>query len=102
VENESVTSRSRIPDPAAPPARGRGIGPIAPPPRSGFAAAARLDAYGDVPAGTVVFFNGQETWSSDIDSIDGARFVQVRLTFLNEIATGLNADLSSLGIAFQD
>ncbi len=41
-------------------------------------------------------------WRSAIAEIDSARYFQMRLTFLNDIDEGLEAELSSLGIAFSD
>ncbi|MCI0635761.1 MAG: Ig-like domain-containing protein [Actinobacteria bacterium] len=64
----------------------------------------KIDPYGDLATadGTVTFLNGIRTWASSIHAIDGARFVQVRITFLNNIQTGLNAELSALGLAFEE
>ncbi|MDF1797562.1 MAG: hypothetical protein P1V81_00145 [Planctomycetota bacterium] len=42
------------------------------------------------------------TWAADINQIDGNRYYQVRITFINNAATGTFPELSSLGIAYQD
>ncbi len=71
--------------------------------------ALKIDPYGNAirdpqntifPLFTVNFFGGQEAWTSDIRDISGARYVQMRLTFLNNIGTMLNAELSAIGVAF--
>jgi hypothetical protein len=62
--------------------------------------ASRIDPYGDIRTGTVSFLNGLGTWTDDIHAVDGARYLQVRLTFVNDIASGARPELSSLGISF--
>ncbi len=62
--------------------------------------ASQLDPYGDVETGSVLFHNGIGTWSDDITDVNGARYLQMRFTFLNAVATGLTAELSSVGVAF--
>ena len=52
--------------------------------------------------GQVSFNTGVSTWSPDIDSIDGSKFVQMRITFLSNIATGLSPELSAIGLAFSE
>lgn len=82
--------------------------------------AQRLNAYGEIfavfppPAsthailgsadfpGSVQFKNGISTWSPDIDTIDGSRFVQMRITFVGNIQTSLSPELSAIGIAYSD
>jgi len=59
-----------------------------------------LDPYGELLQGTVTFFNGVPTWTNDISQIDGARYVQMRLSFVNNISTLLTAELSAIGLAF--
>jgi hypothetical protein len=49
--------------------------------------------------GAVHFARGPE-WTSDLDELDGARFVQVRLTFVGDLASGNTASLSALALAF--
>ena len=48
-----------------------------------------------------LFLNGVGTWTSDIGTLDGARYLQARLSFSNDLASGASPELSSLGIAFQ-
>ena len=81
--------------------------------------ARHLNAYGDIFAvvpeggvdtfevlgssvfvGQVQYVNGNGTWASDIDTVDGAQYVQMRITFVNNIETGLNSELSAIGIAY--
>ncbi len=62
--------------------------------------ASLLNPYGDLTAGTVTFHNNVKTWTSDIDVIDGARYVQLRISFLSNIDTGLSPELSAVGIAY--
>jgi len=62
--------------------------------------AARLDPYGDFRPGTIVH-HGDGTWSEDIRSVSGGRYLQVRFTFVNDTANVLSAVLDSLGIAFE-
>lgn len=63
--------------------------------------ASRLDPYGDFRTGRV-FFHGDGLWSRDLRSLDGARFVQVRFSFFNDIENALSPELDSLGIAFEE
>jgi hypothetical protein len=62
--------------------------------------AARLDPYGDPELGTV-FFHGDGTWRADIRDLDGARFLQARFTFVNDVARELSPELDSFGVAFE-
>jgi hypothetical protein len=64
--------------------------------------ATTLDAYGDAVSGThaVAFLNGDNTWKGDVGAIAGARFVQLRATFVSDAPSGLAPTLSGLGIAF--
>jgi hypothetical protein len=63
--------------------------------------AVRLDPYGDFRPGTVAF-HGDGTWSDDVRALEGARFLQVRLSFFNDVANGLSPVLDSLGLAFEE
>jgi hypothetical protein len=63
--------------------------------------AARLDPYGEFSPGSVVF-HGDGTWSEDVHSADGAPFLQVRFSFLNDIEGSLSPELDSFGIAFEE
>jgi hypothetical protein len=60
-----------------------------------------LDWYGDVRTGSALF-HGDGTWSEDIRSADGARYLQVRFSFFNDIETRLSPVLDSLGIAYEE
>ena len=74
-----------------------------------------LDSYGDqanndmvgIPGDPaqknsgVVFTNADSSWKSTLDEVDGARFVQVRITFLGDTATSLTAALDSLALAYK-
>ena len=63
--------------------------------------AARLDAYGQPDAGFVLFPASGLAWSSDVDALDGLRYVQVRLTFTANTTTGLVPTLDSLALAWR-
>lgn len=62
--------------------------------------AARIDAYGELRTGTPAFLGGTSTWASAISAVDGARYLQVRLTFVSSLATGASPELSALGLAY--
>ena len=62
--------------------------------------ASALDAYGELEDGTVLFHGGISTWTSDITQLDGARFVQVRLTFVNDLESLARPTLDALAFAF--
>jgi len=81
--------------------------------------ARRIDAYGEifgiddegvfVPLGTadvfeggVTFVTGNSSWVRDIDDIDGAQYLQMRVTFVNNIETGLNPELSAIAIPYAE
>ncbi|MCZ6596539.1 MAG: Ig-like domain-containing protein [Planctomycetota bacterium] len=69
-------------------------------PLEGFDAT-QLDRYGELPVPlTVVFFGGDDSWKSSIDDVDGARYLQVRFTFVGNTATQQAASLDSFGVAF--
>ncbi len=51
-------------------------------------------------SGVVNFLNDVVTWTNNINDIDGAQFFQIRFSFINNISTGLNAELGALGFAF--
>jgi hypothetical protein len=75
-----------------------------------------LDAYGNIFAviagihyrlgaaelpGSIDYVNGTGTaWVADIDAVDGAQYVQMRITFSSNIESGLNPELSAIGIAY--
>jgi hypothetical protein len=61
-----------------------------------------LDAYGDPRTGTqATFFQGDPTWKASIAALNGARFVQARVTFVANAATNATPELSALGIAWR-
>jgi len=61
-----------------------------------------LDPYGEsLTPNSVTFLNADPSWKGDISAIDGARFVQVRATFLSNAETGDIAELSAMGLAFR-
>jgi Bacterial Ig-like domain len=68
--------------------------------------AAGLDPYGDslVPLlnGAPLYLNGVSSWTDDIHQIVGARYFQVRVTFVGNAATNETASLSGLGFAWTD
>lgn len=59
-----------------------------------------LTPYGDPRSGTTVFHRGDPTWKSDVRELDGARYLQLRFSFVNNIEAGLVAELSAVGVAF--
>jgi hypothetical protein len=63
--------------------------------------ARQLTAYGEPNAGTIEFHRGDPTWKRDITALDGARFVQLRFTFVNNLDGGLVAELSAVGVAYE-
>jgi hypothetical protein len=79
--------------------------------------AQRLNAYGEIfvvlPGnvhtrlgseefpGSIEFVNGG-TWHDDIDEIDGAMFLQLRVTFVSNIDTLLSPELSAVGISYSN
>ncbi|MAB78095.1 MAG: hypothetical protein CMJ89_01970 [Planctomycetes bacterium] len=74
---------------------------------TGFAASAdkpfdarHLNAYGELSPNLVDFHGGSDAWTENIDEIDGARFLQMRLTFVNNIDSGEIPSLSALGIPY--
>lgn len=63
-----------------------------------------LDAYGEpngANAGTVAFFNSNTRWLNSISAINGARWFQVRLSFIANVETSQTAQLSALGFAWR-
>jgi len=62
--------------------------------------AAGLNAYGDPKVGSVVFLHGDPTWKSELQAMDGARYLQLRFTFLNNVIAGFSPELSAAAIAF--
>jgi hypothetical protein len=60
-----------------------------------------LTAYGDPSSGSTVFHHGDPTWKRDLTELDGARYVQMRFSFVNNIEAGFVAELSAVGIAYE-
>jgi hypothetical protein len=60
--------------------------------------AARLDAYGDQVIAVPI---GIRAWSPQLDDADGARYVQLRLAFINDLAAGATPELDWLGLGFE-
>jgi hypothetical protein len=63
--------------------------------------AGSLDPYGDFETGTAEY-HGDGSWSDDIHDVSGARFLQLRFSFFNNIQGGLSPELDAIGIAFED
>jgi len=61
--------------------------------------ATKLNAYGELTMGTANFL-GSGSWSSDISTANGGEFIQVRITFKNNIETGLSPKLDALALPF--
>lgn len=69
-----------------------------------------LDAYGNPvdcadpvmaqPPAAPVFFNADTTWKEEIADIQGAQFIQIRMTFISNAETLLTPVLSSFGLAY--
>jgi len=63
--------------------------------------AAALDTYGALEQGTVEFLNGSSAWQSDLDALDGARCVQLRVTLVNDLEAGARPTLDALALAYR-
>jgi len=50
--------------------------------------------------GSVLFKDGVNTWTSNIDDIDGATYLQIRITFLSNVETLLSPELSAIAIPY--
>jgi hypothetical protein len=62
--------------------------------------ATMYDAYGDFRGGPVTFLGADPTWKAALPELDGARFVQVRMTMISNAESGVRPRLSSLGIPY--
>jgi hypothetical protein len=62
--------------------------------------ATRLDPYGEPDEGLVLYPDGDRGWTREIDAVDGLRWLQVRITFVNDVDSGLAPTLDSLAFAF--
>jgi hypothetical protein len=58
-----------------------------------------LNPYGDFAVGEVIP-HGDGQWDDDLEAMNGARFLQIRFTFISDTDTGFSPSLDSLGIAF--
>ncbi|HEX6882949.1 MAG TPA: hypothetical protein VF530_06185 [Planctomycetota bacterium] len=63
--------------------------------------ATRLDAYGELDQGSVTFLDGDASWKTFLSALDGARYVQARLTFVNHLPSGASPFLASLALAYE-
>jgi hypothetical protein len=59
-----------------------------------------LDAYGALETGEVEFLGGSAAWHANVDAVDGARFVQLRISFVNDIDDGESPTLDSLALVY--
>jgi hypothetical protein len=64
--------------------------------------ASALDAYGEVRSGVALFHGGDPSWKSSATEVDGARYIQLRITAVGELDSGLIPELSAIGISFED
>ncbi|HKX46853.1 MAG TPA: Ig-like domain-containing protein, partial [Planctomycetota bacterium] len=73
--------------------------------------ARELEVYGDADTGDPTLPDAatepwvtwtQPTWQDSLDALDGFRYLQSRITFVNNIATGLSPTLTSFGVAFRE
>jgi len=60
-----------------------------------------LDPLGDLLPFEVLFLGDDGTWTADVTRRNGARYLQMRITFVNNIEAGIFPELSSLGVAFE-
>ena len=60
-----------------------------------------LTPYGDPRGGTVQFLNDDPSWQRDLTRLDGARYLQARISFSGNVEAGLVPELSALGIAYR-
>ncbi len=73
----------------------------------GFTAQQLLMIYGPPPAAppaiSVTYFPnaGDNSWNGKLPDLDGARWVQLRVSFLSNAENNATAELSGMGIAFQ-
>ncbi len=64
--------------------------------------AAALDAYGDLRIGTALFHGNDPTWKPQLTTLDGSRYIQFRVTALNNVGAQLSPELSAIGIAYEN
>ena len=69
--------------------------------------AGQMDLYGELqgtagdPDRGVIHLEGGETWTPRLQELDGARYLQMRITFLSDVASRLRPRLSAIGMAFE-
>jgi hypothetical protein len=63
--------------------------------------AAALTTYGDPRVGSTAFHGAGSAWSRDVHDLDGARYFQMRFTFVNNIQGAVSPELSAVGVAFE-
>lgn len=52
--------------------------------------------------GMTGFLNSDDNWKTDVADIDGARYIQVRMSFVSNPSTGLTPEVAALGLAWQE
>lgn len=52
--------------------------------------------------GLTGFLNNDDNWKTDVSDITGARFVQVRMSFISNAATGLVPEVAAMGLSWQE
>ncbi|MEQ1895620.1 MAG: hypothetical protein ABL998_24030, partial [Planctomycetota bacterium] len=64
--------------------------------------ARELDPRGDLDPFEVLFFADDGSWTPDIARLGGARYLQLRISFVNNFTAGIFPELSAIGIAYED
>ena len=70
--------------------------------------AGALSPYGDLSTANqeanagITFTDGSSDFVTNLNDLDGSRFVQVRMALINNVETGLNPELSSFGFAYEN
>ncbi|MSR60814.1 MAG: hypothetical protein EXS08_00010 [Planctomycetes bacterium] len=59
-----------------------------------------LDVDGALLVNVVRYMNNVRTWTNNINAVDGARYLQLRISFLSSIDSGLSPDLDAIGLPF--
>lgn len=49
-----------------------------------------------------IVLTDDDTWKSDISAINGSKYYQLRITFINNAVSGLGAELSALALSWQE
>lgn len=50
--------------------------------------------------GLTGFLNNDDTWKTDVNDVTGARFLQVRMSFISNAGTGLVPEVAALGLSW--